>query len=82
MYFSTSGQCAHVLAVVYKVTDWILGGLKEVPDQPACTYVPQQWDRPRGSKIVSEPVTAMVIAKSSNCSRRKRPLVADFSDNR
>ncbi|KAL4239509.1 Ribonuclease T2 [Mactra antiquata] len=38
--YRISGECAHVLAVVYKITDWILEGLHDVPFQPACTSMP------------------------------------------
>ncbi|KAL4225003.1 hypothetical protein ACF0H5_015698 [Mactra antiquata] len=77
-----SGECAHVLAVIMTVTDWVLEGFKEVPAQPACTSLPQQWDKPRGQKILPEPVSTMVIAKPGNLKRKRKPLTAVFDDNR
>ena len=59
-----------------------MDGLKEVPIQPSCTSMPQSWDKPRGTKIAPEPVCTMVISKPGNTNRKKRPLVADFHDNR
>ena len=81
-HYSAGGDCAHVLAVVLKLTDWVLEGMSDVPSQPACTSVPQQWDKPRGTRIEAEPVCTMVISKPGNTDRKKRPLTADFSDNR
>ena len=80
--FSVSGDCSHVLAVLMTLEDWILQGLKDVPDQPACTSMPQQWDKPRGAKIEAEPVTTMVIAKPGTINRKRKPLTANFDDNR
>ena len=70
------------MAVLLKIEDWILEGYKEVPAQQACTSAPQQWDKPRGSKIEPEPVSTMVIAKPGTTNRKKRPLIANFDDNR
>ena len=82
VFFSVSGECAHVLAVIMTVTDWVLEGYKEVPAQPSCTSLPQQWDKPRGQKICPEPVSTMVIAKPGNLKRKRKPLSAVFIDNR
>lgn len=82
MNFSISGECAHLLAVIFKVTDWLLQGLKDVPNEPACTSVPQQWDRPRGHKITPKTVSTMVIGRPGNVARKKRPYFADIVDNR
>ena len=81
-FFRTSGECAHVMAVVLKITDWLLEGLVEVPTQPSCTSELQRWDKPRGKKIMPEPVSTMVISQSTNVKRKKRPYTADFRDNR
>jgi len=62
------------------LTDWLLDGVKEVPSQAASTSIPQQWDKPRGAKILSEPISTMVIAKPG--SSKRKPLVAVIDDNR
>ncbi|KAL3887317.1 hypothetical protein ACJMK2_027259 [Sinanodonta woodiana] len=62
--------------------DWILEGFKDIPAQPSCTSLPQQWDKPRGGKIKAEPVSTMVIAKPGNINRKRKPITALFEDNR
>ncbi|KAL4218843.1 hypothetical protein ACF0H5_021431 [Mactra antiquata] len=79
---TVSGECAHVLAVIMTVTDWVLEGFKEVPAQPACTSLPQQWDKPRGQKILPDPVSTMGIAKPGNLKRKRKPLTAVIDYNR
>ena len=70
------------MAVVLKLTDWILEGLVDIPSQPSCTSTPQDWDKPRGKKILPEPVSTMIISRPSNYNRKKRPFIADYRDNR
>jgi hypothetical protein len=65
-----------------KLADWLIEGLEDVPIQPACTTLPQQWDKPRGPKIQPEPVSTMVIAKPGNANRKRKPLTPVFDDNR
>ncbi|KAJ8299945.1 hypothetical protein KUTeg_021464 [Tegillarca granosa] len=77
-----SGECAHILAVLMTLQNWILDGYKEVPAEQSCTSLPQSWDKPRGSKIHPEPVSQMVICKPVNVSRKRKPLMAAFYDNR
>lgn len=76
------GQCSHTMAVVMMLEKWKVAGLKDVPAQPACTSIPQQWDKPRGTKIFPEPVSTMVIAKPGTIRRKRRPIMPDFNDNR
>ncbi|XP_067949583.1 uncharacterized protein [Watersipora subatra] len=75
------GECAHVLGLVLKLTDWLTSGLQEVPREPACTSKPQEWDMPRRRKIIAEPVSSMIISSPVNEDRKKRPLTADITDN-
>ncbi|WAR04066.1 hypothetical protein MAR_010624 [Mya arenaria] len=72
------GECAHVLGLVLKLTDWLTSGLQEVPSEPACTSKPQEWDR---RKIIAEQVFSMIISRPVNEDRKKRPLTADITDN-
>ncbi|WAQ94739.1 hypothetical protein MAR_007210, partial [Mya arenaria] len=64
------GECAHVLGLDLKLTDWLTSGLQE------------EWDRPRRRKIIAEPVSSMIISRPVNEDRKKRPLTADITDNR
>lgn len=49
-------------------------GMAEVPSTLACTSMPQQWHKPRGSKISPEPLSAMVFSKHKQTPRKKRPI--------
>lgn len=80
--FRVGGECAHVLAVILKLTDWLTEGLLDIPTQPACTSKPQTWDKPRGMKIVSEPVSSAILSKSGSTGRKRRPIIPVFIDNR
>ena len=80
--YRITGECAHVLAVVLKLTDWILDGLTEVPSQPSCTSLPSRWEKPRGMKIKAEPVSSMVLSRPTNVTRKRRPITSVFVDNR
>ena len=70
------------MAILYKLEDWILQGYQQVSAQQACKSKPQEWHKPRGSKIQAEPVSTMIIAKPRTVNRKRRPLVANFDDNR
>ncbi|KAJ8312189.1 hypothetical protein KUTeg_009562, partial [Tegillarca granosa] len=48
----------------------------------SCTNLPQTWDKPRGSKIKPELVSQMVVCKPTTVNRKRRPLMANFNDNR
>ncbi|XP_061193625.1 uncharacterized protein LOC133201838 [Saccostrea echinata] len=69
-----SGICSHAVGVLYTIAHYKNMGLTEVPSALACTSMPQQWHKPRGPKIVPEPVAAMVFAKPKQKSGKKRPL--------
>jgi len=59
-----------------------LCGYKEVPAEPSSTSLPQQWDKPRGPKILPESVGSMVIARPGNINRKRKPILANYIDNR
>ncbi|VDI40315.1 Hypothetical predicted protein [Mytilus galloprovincialis] len=77
-----SGKCAHVLTVVMMIEQWKILGYKAVPSQPSSTSLPQQWDKPRGPKIKAEPVSQMIISRPMNLTRKRKPVIATFIDNR
>ena len=60
---SVSGSCAHVLAIVYQLEDWLIQGLHDIPDDVSCTSTSQQWHKPRGTKIEPTAVSDMIFAK-------------------
>ena len=71
-----SGTCAHAAALVYTIQHYKRLGLNEVPAELPCTSLPQQWHRPRGSKIEPEPVSSMVFSKPKPTPRKKKPVYA------
>ncbi|XP_063410321.1 uncharacterized protein LOC134693427 [Mytilus trossulus] len=64
------------------IEQWKILGYKAVPSQPSSTSLPQQWDKPRGPKIKAEPVSQMVISRPMNLTRKRKPVIATFIDNR
>ncbi|XP_022312022.2 uncharacterized protein LOC111117245 [Crassostrea virginica] len=82
LYPWVSGQCAHILAVILTIEQWKIAGLMEIPSHPSSTSLPQQWDKPRGPKICSEPVSQMIICRPTNLNRKRKPVVASFVDTR
>src|SRR5664279_2692750 len=78
---SVSGSCAHVLAIVYQLEDWLIQGLHDIPDDISCTSTTQQWHKPRGSKIEPAAVSNMVFAKPLQ-GRKRKPVIPTFCDNR
>lgn len=69
-----SGTCAHATALVYTVRHYKRPGLNKVPAELRCTSLPQQWHKPRGSKIQPEPVSSMVFSKPKP---KKIPVIVD-----
>ncbi|WAR24860.1 hypothetical protein MAR_038529 [Mya arenaria] len=57
-------------------------GYKEIPSMLTCTSLPQQWDKPRGEKNNTEPVSQMVMSRPTNVNRKRRPVMAQYVDNR
>ena len=80
--FRIIGGCAHAIAILMLVEEWLLQGLKDVPAFPSCTSMPSQWDKPRGNKILPEPVTQMTISNPANVDRKRKPVTPIFIDNR
>ncbi|XP_077991527.1 uncharacterized protein LOC144445760 [Glandiceps talaboti] len=77
-----AGSCAHILALVMSIQEWLLLGLRDIPEQISSTGRPQQWDKPRGSKITPEPASQMVICKPGKINRKRKPVMAEFVDTR
>ena len=76
------GPCSHGVAMLLLHEQWKMAGYTEEPAMLSCTSLPQQCDKPRGEKVTAEPVATMIIAKPSNTTRKRKPVMATFSDNR
>ena len=58
------GFCNHAVGLMYLVSHYYLTKTKSVPDDLVCTSLPQQWHKPRGKSISSEPLMNMVFKKT------------------
>lgn len=57
------GFCNHAIGLMYLVSHYNMAKVKVIPDDLVCTLLPQQWHKPRGKKIYSEPLMEMVFKK-------------------
>ena len=57
------GFCNHAIPVMYLVPHYSMGNVKAIPDDVACTSLPQLWHKPRGKQIAAEPLMGMVFKK-------------------
>ena len=57
------GFCHHAVGLMYLVSHYYLTKPKSIPDDLVCTSLPQQWHKPRGKSISSEPLMDMVFKK-------------------
>lgn len=57
------GFCNHAIGLMYLVSHYYMGKVKVIPDDLVCTSLPQQWHKPRGKRISSEPLMEMVFKK-------------------
>jgi hypothetical protein len=64
------------------IEQWKIAGYKDVPAFASSTSLPQQWDKPRGPKIKPEPVSHMIFARPGNVCRKRKPVMANYTDNR
>lgn len=76
------GKCAHVLALIITTETWKINKSKEVPAEPASTSLPHQCDKPRGPKVLPEPVSQMIISRPGNINRKRKPDMTNYNDNR
>jgi len=49
---------------MYLISHYYMTKAKVIPDDLACTSLPQQWHKPRGKKNSSEPLMDMVFKKT------------------
>ena len=57
------GFCNHAVVLMYLVSHYYMTKTKSIPDDLVCTSLPQQWHKPRGRSISSEPLMDMVFKK-------------------
>ena len=57
------GFCNHAIGLMYLISHYYMTKAKVIPDDLVCTSLPQQWHKPRGKKISSEPLMDMVFKK-------------------
>ena len=73
------GFCNHAVGLMYLVSHYYLAKIKVIPDDLACTSLPQRWGKPRGKTIVPEPLMNITFKKPKldpssmqNCAPKKR----------
>lgn len=57
------GFCNHAIWLMYLVSHFFMTKIKVIPDDLASTSLPQQWHKPRGKTISSEPLMDMIFEK-------------------
>ena len=70
-----SGTCGHIGAALFRLADLVTSGVKEVPDQLACTEKLCEWTDPKGSKAPATVLDELTIKKVKQPVRR---TVNDF----
>ena len=63
---SKSGYCNHVMALLLELADYSLRGLKEVPEEKACTSVTRQWEIHGNKDFPKAPVISTTIKKQAD----------------
>ena len=51
-----------------------------MPEQLSCTSLPQQWNKPRGSKIEPVPIKDVVVARPVE-KRKRKPVLCQLDLN-
>lgn len=69
-----SGHCSHILGLIETFQGFKLHNLTHVPDQLSSTSLPQQWDKPRGTKIKPAPVKDVVVSRPLE-NRKRKPIL-------
>ena len=57
------GSYNHAIGLMYLFSHFYMTKAKVIPDDLACTSLPQQWNNPRGKKTSYEPLMDMVFKK-------------------
>ena len=58
----TSGNCGHIISLLYQLAEYKALGLNYIPDPLPSTSLPQQWHKPRGQKIAPAKVDQMQLS--------------------
>ncbi|XP_064472412.1 uncharacterized protein LOC135386434 [Ornithodoros turicata] len=76
----SSGHCCHTVAVLKTVARLLALGYKHIPDELACTELPQQWGRPRA--VLAPENVMQVNWRRLGEDRPEEPLHCKLSDVR
>ena len=71
-----SGYCNHIMALLYKVAEYSLNQLTEVPQEKSCTSVLRKWGVPGNKEVVKESVTRTTLI-SGDQKKRILPTLYD-----
>ena len=55
---------------------------KEILAEQSSTSLSQELDKPRGPKVLPEPVSQMIFSRPGNTNRKRKPFNAKYNDNR
>ena len=58
-----SGYCHHVVGLLFYMSHCKHLGLKSLPDELACTSLPQMWSVPRQKKIANKATQDIMVKK-------------------
>lgn len=61
-----SGYCHHVVGLLFYMSHCKHLGLKALPDELACTSLPQMWSVPRQRKIANKVVQDIMVKPQAN----------------
>ena len=67
---SSSGKCAHVLALIIIIESWKIN--EEILAKPSSSSLSKQWDKSRGTKVLPEPVSKIIISRPGNTNRKSQ----------
>ncbi|XP_046570807.1 uncharacterized protein LOC124279049 [Haliotis rubra] len=68
-----SGKCSHIIGLIKTLQGFKLHNFKEIPSDLSSTSMPQQWNKPRGDKILPVPISQVVVARPTE-QRKRKPI--------
>lgn len=80
-FFSASGSCSHVIGFIIALQQWQLMGFTEVPSKLSCTSLPEQWSKPRCTKVEAGDVPHLVFVNPKP-DRKKKPVTNTLTECR
>ncbi|XP_071118722.1 uncharacterized protein [Haliotis cracherodii] len=77
----TSGSCSHVIGFIIALQQWQLMGFTEVPSKLSSTSLPEQWSKPRCTKVEAGDVPHLVFVNPKP-DRKKKPVTNTLTECR